>query len=137
MKRMTTVAVLGMAGLGGVTAYRIRQARRPQTGDGQHAITVNLPLDEVTGRLPSELTQPAGAIEVTLRPAPGGRGTEIRARALGGAVSDDQLRKALRNSRSLLEVGDVLEPGGPTTTPTVLNGALRTATRHGREEGLL
>lgn len=137
MKRMTTVAVLGVAGLGGVTAYRIRQARRPQPGDGRHAITVNLPLDEVTGRLPSELTEPPGAIEVTLRAAPGGRGTEIHARALGGTVSDGQLREALRNSRSLLEAGEVLAPGGPTTTPTALNSALRTATRHGREEGLL
>jgi hypothetical protein len=137
MKRTTTVAVLGMAGLGGVTAYRIRRARRPHPGDGQHVITVNLPLDEVTGRLPAELTEPAGAIEVTLRPAPGGRGTEIHARAAGGTVSDDQLRKALRNSRSLLEVGEVLQPGGPTTTPTALNSALRTATRHGREKGLL
>jgi hypothetical protein len=137
MRRMTTVAVLGMAGLGGLTAYRVRQARRSHPGDGRHVITVNLPLDEVSGRLPGELTEPPGAIEVRLLSAPGGRGTEIHARAVGGAVSDDQLRKALRTSRSLLEVGEVLEPGGPTTTPTVLNRALRTATRHGREKGLL
>jgi hypothetical protein len=137
MKRMTTVAVLGMAGLGGVTAYRLWQARRPHPEDGRHVITVNVPLDEVTERLPGELTEPLGAIEVTLRPAPGGRGTEIHARAVDGAVSDDQLRKALRNSRSVLEVGEVLQPGGPTTTPTMLNSAVRTATRHGREKGLL
>jgi hypothetical protein len=98
-------------------------------------VTVFRPLDEVAANLPDRLAAPG--VEVDLRPAPGGRGTEIRARAVDGAVSDADLRCALRESRSLLEVGEVLRPGGPTTEPTVLNRALRAATRHGREEGLL
>src|SRR3954471_24136513 len=138
MKGKTVVAVLGTAAVGGITAYRLRHARPARPGDGQHVVTVNRPLDEVAANLPGPLTDLAETVEVKLRPAPGGRGTEIHARVAQGAVSDADLRRALRISRSLLEVGYVLRPGGPTTTtPTLLNRALQTATRHGREEGML
>ena len=56
---------------------------------------------------------------------------------MNDTVSDAEIRRALRVSRSLLEAGDVLNPGVATTTPTMLNRWLRTLTRHGREEGLL
>jgi hypothetical protein len=141
MRRSTVAALLGAAAVSGTAAYRLRSARRarsrPISFGRWHAVTVFRPLDEVAASLPKQLTEPADAIEIQLSPAPGGRGTEIHARAVDGTVSDADLRRALRESRSLLEVGEVLRPGGPTTEPTVLNRALRVATRHGREEGLL
>jgi hypothetical protein len=123
----------------GSTTYRIISRRRSggaSTGR-RHVITVNRPLAEIAEVLPEPLTAFDGALEVQLRPAPADRGTEIFVRAVDGAVSDGDIRRLLRESRSLLEVGDVLQPGGPTTTATALNRPLRTATRNGREGGLL
>jgi hypothetical protein len=125
----------------GGTTYRMAKARRlagvRTTTGRRHAITVHRPLAEVAGNLPEPLRSGADRLEVQLRPAPAGRGTEISVRALDDTMSDGDVRRLLRESRSLVEVGYVLRPGGPTTTPTVLNRALRSATRHGREGGLL
>ncbi|GAA3338069.1 hypothetical protein GCM10020358_16810 [Amorphoplanes nipponensis] len=52
-------------------------------------------------------------------------------------MSAEDIRRALRESRALLEVGYVPTPGGPTTEPTLLNKALRAATARGRRGGLL
>jgi hypothetical protein len=130
----------GAAAAGAVTAQRIVAARRSSGADDgrRHVITVNRPFDEVgEGPLPGPLAALGGGIEVGRRPAPGGRGTEIAARARSGAVAAGEIRRALRESRSELEVGYVLRPGGPTTEPTALNKPLRAATAHGREGGLL
>ncbi|WP_250036720.1 hypothetical protein [Paractinoplanes maris] len=142
MKPMTRAALVitATAALGG-TSYRVITRRRrsgaaPAAGR-RHVITVNRPLDEIAEVLPEPLNAYHGTIEVQLRAAPADRGTEISARALDDKVSDGDIRRLLRESRSLLEVGDVLQPGGPTTEPTALNSALRGATRHGREGGLL
>jgi hypothetical protein len=94
------------------------------------------PLGYVTANLPEDLRTRDG-IEVELREAPAGRGTEIHVRRTDGTVSDDEIRRALRTGRSQLEVGYVLEPGVATTTPTALNWPLRAATRRGRGKGLL
>jgi hypothetical protein len=139
--RPKTRAVLATAAtvvLGGTT-YRIVAKRRSaaSTAGRRHVITVYRPLDEVADVLPEPLTAYHGAVDVQLRAAPADRGTEISVRALNDTVSDGDIRRLLRESRSLLEVGDVLQPGGPTTTPTALNRPLRAATRHGREGGLL
>ncbi|WP_213009448.1 hypothetical protein [Paractinoplanes toevensis] len=123
------------AALGGTT-YRIVTRRQPPAGR-RHVITVHRPLEEIAEVLPEPLSAYHGTIDVRLRAAPAGRGTEISARALNDTVSDGDIRRLLRESRSLLEVGDVLRPGGPTTTPTPWNRPLRSATRHGREGGLL
>lgn len=137
MTRAALVAA-ATAALGGTT-YRLvsrRSASAPTPGR-RHVITVYRPLDEIAEALPEPLTAYPGALEVQLRPAPADRGTEIVARALNDTVSDGDIRRLLRESRSLLEVGDVLQPGGPTSTPTALNSPLRATTRHGREGGLL
>ncbi|MFG1678045.1 hypothetical protein [Micromonospora sp. NPDC049282] len=73
------------------------------------------------GRWPEPLRRLAGAVEVWARPAPGGRGTELAVRPLGGTpalpglaahlVGDDPgrfLRQVLRETRQLLETGEVL-----------------------------
>ena len=98
-------------------------------------MTVFRPLEDVRENLPEELM--SGDLRVELRKAPGDRGTEIHVRAGDGGLSDGEIRRILRESRSVLEAGEVLAPGGPTTTPTVLNRPLRAATRRGRERGLL
>jgi hypothetical protein len=133
------IATAATAALGGTT-YRIVAKRRPKAAPAaarHHVITVHRPLAELAEVLPEPLAAYHGAIDVQLRAAPADRGTEISVRALNDTVSDGDIRRLLRESRSLLEVGDVLQPGGPTTTPTALNRPLRAATRHGREEGLL
>jgi hypothetical protein len=132
------LATAATAALGGTT-YRIVSRRRAgaPTSGRRHVITVNRPVAELAEVLPEPLSAYDGALEVQLSPAPGDRGTEISVRALDDTVSDGDIRRLLRESRSLLEVGDVLQPGGPTTTPTTLNRPLRAATRHGREGGLL
>jgi hypothetical protein len=140
--RPMTRAVLAIAATAaaGRTTYRIvtkRRSRKASASGRRHVITVHRPLAEIAEVLPEPLTAYHGALEVQLRAAPAERGTEISVRALNDTVSDGDIRRLLRESRSLLEVGDVLQPGGPTTTPTTLNRPLRAATRHGREGGLL
>jgi hypothetical protein len=130
----------GAAAAGAVTASRIAVARRNkdrETGR-HHVITVNRAFDEAgTGSLPAPLAALGEAVEIRRQPAPGGRGTEFSARARSGKVSGGEIRRALREARSELEIGYVLLPGGPTTRPTALNKPLREATAHGREGGLL
>jgi hypothetical protein len=102
--------------------------------------------------LPEPLAELGDTVEVELRTAPGGRGTEIAVRPRNGEPSgagavaarlrgDDPrwaVRRALRETRSLLETGEVLHPSQPPTTErTPLNRPLEYATRHGREEGRL
>jgi hypothetical protein len=131
----------GAAAAGAVTAQRIAAARRPRDREAgrRHVVTVNRSFDEIgAAGLPGPLAALGDAVEVERQPAPGGRGTEIAARAPSGAVSAGDIRRALREARSELEVGYVLLPAAPPTTrPTPLNRPLRAATAHGREGGLL
>jgi hypothetical protein len=155
-------AVLAAAAGGGVVATRVLKARRASNapaGGGSggtkqrwHTLTVNLPPDEVApgGRLPDPLADLGDTVEVRIRPAPADKGTEIAVRLRAGEpdagitsrlTGDDPrwaVRRALRETRSLLETGEVLLPSGPPTTRRTLRSRpLEYATRHGREEGLL
>jgi hypothetical protein len=144
--------VLAAAAGGGVAATRAVRARRATArGDAKqrwHTLTVTLPPEEVTpgGTLPEPLAELGDTVEVRIRPAPGDRGTEIAVRLRDGEPSgrgrgDDPrwaVRRALRNTRSILETGEVLLPDAPATTKRTLRSRpLEYATRHGREEGLL
>ncbi len=135
MKTSTRAALLLTATAAGtVAARRALAARQRARTPRVHILTVERPYDEVT--LPAPLADLGDAVQVELRPAPGDRGTEIAVRS--DTVSAGDLRRALRESRSLLEVGYVLLPSGPPTTePTLRNRPLRKATAHGREGGLL
>jgi hypothetical protein len=141
MKPLTraALATAATAALGGTTLRIVAKRRSGRAaGSGRrHVVTVYRPLDEVADAVLEPLAAYHGAVDVQLRAAPADKGTEISVRALNDTVSDGDIRRLLRESRSLLEVGDVLQPGGPTTTPTALNRPLRAATRHGREGGLL
>jgi hypothetical protein len=138
---MTRAAVfVGASAAGAAVTNRVVSARRARVRRTQtgilHVITVYRKINEVTS-LPDPLQELGAAVEIQLREAPGDRGTEIAVRAVDASVTAGAIRRALRDSRSLLEVGEVLQPGVRTTEPTVLNRPLRFATRHAREEGLL
>ena len=92
------------------------------------------------GHLPEPLERLGDRIEVQIRPAPGDRGTELRARPrIGGDPQRwRELRLALRQSKQLIETGEILSPDEPPTTrKTALSRPLAYATRHAREEGRL
>ncbi|GIF44610.1 hypothetical protein [Actinoplanes xinjiangensis] len=136
--KLLLIAVPVVAG----AAVAARRRRVPGAGEQRrrHVVTVFRPLAELQAEpLPGSLKEIADDVEITLSAAPGGRGTEIAVRIPeGSSVSSGDVRRALRETRSLIEVGDVLLPyGPPTTVPTLLNRPLQTATRHGREGGLL
>lgn len=124
---------------GAAVAVKRRRAGSP-VSRRSHVLTVYRPLSELdSAPLPGSLKEVADGTEISMRAAPGDRGTEITVRIPeGSTVTDGAVRRALRETRSLLEAGDVLLPSGPSTTvPTLLNRPLREATRHGREGGLL
>jgi hypothetical protein len=104
-------------------------------------VTVNRSLAEVGDALPEPLAKLGEALEVRVSAAPGDKGTEIAARlkATGdGNPSVEEVRRALREGKQILEVGWVLEPNRNTTTrPTLLNVGLRWATEHARRVGRL
>lgn len=109
---------------------RVRSAVDPLTklshrpdgagGSGWLAVTVLRDPGEVdVGDLPAPLAELEDRIEVRVDPAPGDRGTELRARLrepssgglgqrLGGEDPQADLRSALRRAKQLLEVGEVL-----------------------------
>ncbi|WP_229070006.1 hypothetical protein [Actinoplanes sp. DH11] len=123
-----------------IAAARSRAARKPDESGRRHVVTVFKPLSELESQqLPGSLREIADGVEITLRAAPAGRGTEIAVRIPeGSSTTPGEVRRALRETRSLIEVGDVLLPAGPPTTkPTLTNRPLQKATQHGREGGLL
>jgi hypothetical protein len=129
--------LIGAAATATASGVAVARRRRPRpSARTTHTLTVFRPVDHVRANLPEQL-QDRDGVEVELREAPAGRGTEIHVRRTGSAVSDDEIRRALRTGRSELEVGYVLEPGVPTTKPTALNRPLRAVTGRGREKGLL
>lgn len=157
MKRLVAgAAALAAAGLGVArwAAARGRvpaAAKDPLESSRWLGVTVNRPPDEVApaGHLPEPLAQVDA--EVRMNRAPGDRGTEIYARPrehragadgvlarLRGEDPRTTVRTALRETKSLLETGDVLRSDEEiaTTRPTlpgkVLDMALGRASEGGR-----
>jgi hypothetical protein len=142
--------ILGATAVGvvvSVAAGRRLARRRDGVGtadrrvDRWHSVTVFREPEDL-GPLPPPLDDLGVAIDVVMRPAPGGRGTELAARIADPDVAGREqvraLRKALREARSLAEIGEVLLPDSPATTrKTLLSAPLAYVTRHGREEGRL
>ncbi|MFE9958489.1 hypothetical protein [Micromonospora sp. NPDC005299] len=104
-----------------------RHRRGPPTADPRpgrrQVVTVAGRPEEVLppGRWPEPLRRLDGAVELSARPAPGGRGTELAARLLAGGptlpglaahlLGDDPgrfLRQVLREAKQLVETGEVL-----------------------------
>ena len=133
MGRLTRGAIALSTAAACATAVRVLAARRrpswpqaagadPRPGRWQ-VVTVGAPPEVVLpgGRWPEPLRRLDGAVEVHTCPAPGGRGTELAARPVGGEselpgmaahlVGDDPgllIRAALREAKQLTETGEVL-----------------------------
>ena len=123
-------------------------------GPRQLVVTVNRPPEEVApeGQFPDQLTALGDQVELQVRPAPGGKGTELAARVLApqpggfrgaarrvaGKDPRQEVRRALREAKSVLETGEVLEAQQPGTTERTLLGLpIDLATRRSGGEGQL
>jgi hypothetical protein len=157
-RRLNRVVLATGVGVGVVAVRRIASR---QLGDGKreaqdrwHTVTVNRPRGEVApdGRLPEPLEALGDAVEVQVRDAPGGRGTELAARlrtpvpsgpgaAAARAAGNDPrqaVRSSLRQAKQLVETGEVLQADGPPTSRrTLRNLPLELATRRAGGEGRL
>ncbi|MFC4062214.1 hypothetical protein ACFOWE_28250 [Planomonospora corallina] len=154
------VAVVVLAGAGTRAARRLSAHRTRHTGRNRREadrwlqVTINRSPEEVMpeGRLPQPLVRLGDTIEVRARRAPGDRGTELAARLLeevprgvrGTAArlsGDDprqEVRRALREAKSLLETGEVLRPDEPSTNrPTLTGKVVDLAVRRASGEGRL
>jgi hypothetical protein len=116
-------------------------------------VTINCPPGRLSpGELPAPVARLLDKAEVTVRPAPGDRGTELGLRphgpplaglaALAARLSGDdprqELRSALRDAKSLIETGEVIKPAEPPTTRrTLLGKPLELAIRRSGGEGRL
>jgi hypothetical protein len=158
---LATTAVLGSVALGGTgLVLLVRSRRRAASPRGTEesrsrwrAVTINRTPEEVMpgGQRPVPLAELGDRVEVEVRPAPGGKGAELRARLttdhavgwmsrLAGSDPRLEVRAALRRSKQLLEVGEVLQvdPRPHGHRPSTLQGKLvDTMARRAGGEGVL
>lgn len=100
---------------------RAHQRLRPATPDHDrrwNVVTIKAAPEEVLpgGQPPPLLAELGDAVEVDVRPAPGGRGTELHARLSrqanspsAGELTQGDVRSVLRRTKQLFEVGEVLQ----------------------------
>ncbi|UWP86306.1 hypothetical protein [Dactylosporangium fulvum] len=140
-RRVVGAAAVVAAGAGAGVA--IGRAVRGPDGrvrtDRWHCVTINRAPQDL-GAKPPPLDELPFPVDIQIRPAPAGRGTELAVRLArpGSRDAVRRLRRSLREARAIAEVGEVLLPDAPgTARPTVTSKPLAYATRHGREEGRL
>ncbi|GAA4318238.1 hypothetical protein [Klenkia terrae] len=139
------------ASLGGAALGKLQHTRIPGVGQASttepaevsaarwRAVTVYT--DDLAGPFP-ELDALGSDLEVRMQAAPGGRGTELAARFHGSPTTDQigELRAALRRTKQLAEVGEVLrvdpQPHG-TRKATPQGAALEGAAARAPKEGVL
>ncbi|GAA0250383.1 hypothetical protein [Cryptosporangium japonicum] len=146
---VTTVAAVGVTGWAARRVLTRRAARNSSVPNRWRFVTVNVSPDRVTP-YPEPLRSLGPDAEIVVRPAPGGKGTEIGVRLAEGeptgakaaaqrfAGTDPRqaVRAALRDAKQLLEVGEVLSPDRPGTTEKTLTGKpLELAIAHAKGEG--
>ncbi|UJW30440.1 hypothetical protein L3Q67_35375 [Saccharothrix sp. AJ9571] len=148
MRSTTGAAVLAAAGVAAGTAFA-RKLSPPPARNRWLAVTVNLPQDTVERHEHLRaFTELADRAETRVRQAPGGKGTELAARLreeppsavarVAGADPRQEVRTVLREVKSLLETGEVVQPDEPTTgKPTPGGRLVRFATRRAQGEGRL
>lgn len=88
------------------------------------------------------LSRMRSEIELTVRPAPGDKGTELAARPTASDGGSAELRRAvraaLRETKSILECGEVVEPSRPGSShPGPAGQVLRAVTARAWGEGRL
>lgn len=156
--KMTTKLAAAAIGVGVIIRQVSRSRARPAAGadaeprSGWRVVTVNRAAGEIApdGVLPPPLAELGDAVDVRISPAAGGKGTELAARLRSGeppatarlSGQDPRLavRSALRQSKQLLEVGEVLrvdpQPAGQRT-PTPAGKMLDAITQRAGGEGVL
>ncbi len=140
-----------VAGVGGTALHKLQHTRIPGVGQAStiepadvsaarwRAVTVFT--DDLAGPFP-ELDALGPDLEVRTQAAPGGRGTELAGRFRGSPTEDQigELRAALRRTKQLVEVGEVLRndpvPHG-TRARTPQGAALEGAAQQAPKEGVL
>ncbi|WND33675.1 hypothetical protein RI578_04940 [Streptomyces sp. BB1-1-1] len=154
MKKLWWAVPVAVVGAAAVRRSRPVHRAGERTGDGWLTVTVNRPPTDVgsEGKPPPPLNGLAERIDVQIRPAPGDRGTELAARfrepvpdastsapaRLAGQDPRQELRRALRDAKALLEAGEVLRPDAPPTTRPTMGGKLvEVFTRRSGGEGVL
>ncbi|MCS5732451.1 hypothetical protein [Herbiconiux daphne] len=152
MVNKTAAGIVAGGAVAAIAAVVIRRTAGGGQGSPGHGarwrvVTINLEAADVLpgGILPPPLAELEELIEVRTSPAPGGRGTELAARALPlpDASGDDLpglIRRALRESKQLLETGELPtnEPQPEGHRPKTPAGLLVDAvTRRSPEEGVL
>ncbi|MGI5479223.1 hypothetical protein [Streptomyces lavendofoliae] len=150
-------ALLGAAVVGtAAAAARRNRSAAGREDDASRWLTVTVNRDEADvmpgGTLPEPLDRLAGRLEARVRPAPGGRGTELAVRLkdtppaaavsplgrLAGQDPRQEVRTALREAKALLETGEVMRPDSPPTTRETPAGKLiGLVTRRSGGEGVL
>lgn len=117
-------------------------------------VTVNCPPEKfpATDQLPEPVRKLADRAEILVNPAPDGQRTELGLRlrqlppttetSLAARLSGDdprrELRAALRDAKSLIETGEVIQPDQPGTThPSPAGRILELAIRRSGAEGRL
>jgi hypothetical protein len=147
MKRTTMGTAVG-AVVAGFVANRILASRRrnlwPMSSITQdrrrprwHVVTINRPPEEVApgGRLPEPIAKLGDEVEVQVNRAVGNRGTALAARLrheptgvvgaaarVAGTDPRQRVRIALRESKQLLETGEILQPEKAATVKRTLTG---------------
>lgn len=140
MRRAIGPLVLGAgaaAVAAGVRQYRSTNPPGDDPGSRSLVVTVNRPVDEVApgGVLPERLRDLEDEVEVDVRPAPGGKGTELALRPkqptqagpvgrLAGRDPRQRWRAVLRETKSVLECGEVVQADEPGSTERTVPGAL-------------
>jgi hypothetical protein len=160
MKRVVTGAVITSIGLGIARWLKSRRApgmthHDPKAPYRWQWVTINRPPEEVAqdGRLPEPLARLGDAVEIQKRKAPGDKGTELGARlrqrtstaGTGGMVGriggdpHQEVRRALREAKSLIEIGEVMRVEDSTTMrePTPAGRLVDMATQRAGGEGRL
>ena len=140
-----------VSGLGGSALHKLQHTRIPGVGQASttepaevaaarwRAVTVFT--DDLTGPFP-ELDALGPDLEVRTQTAPGGRGTELAGRFRGSPTTEQvgELRAALRRTKQVAEVGEVLRvdpvPHG-TRRSTPQGAALEGAAARAPKEGVL
>lgn len=126
-------------------------SRSTEKTDRWLAVTVNRPPQEIQTKdgLPGPLAELGDGVRLRIQPAPADKGTEIRALPVAPsgsprakAAGEDprqRVRQALRETKQILETGEVLSPDKPSTTRDDTPGGklLGAATGRARKEGLL
>ncbi len=161
MTHSSTNVASRAARVGGSLVRQVRSAMDPSSGrpaaGGQPAsgwlvVTVFREQSEIDeAALPAPLAELGDRIEVRVRPAADGKGTELAARLrdrsssasapkrLSGKDPAAELRSALRKAKQLIEVGEVLAvdpaPHGKRT-PTPAGALLESFTKAAPEAGV-